>query len=124
MIGYYILRGFHHGWPVLVSTSPSWCVFVPPKYRKYSVMPSLVTLISYHLTDRVCILSIVENYFYPDMCPDPYVPVSRLDMIMTFWFTLATIGLCLEFLNPLGTNIFHLIILLAFNILNDFSTEV
>lgn len=85
----------------LILTSPNWIDLIPCRYGKYSIGANMITLFCYCLLDRICLFSLVENYFYPDLCPDPYEPVGVSHLMFITWCTLASSAVFFGFLSPL-----------------------
>jgi len=105
MLGYFIIRWFHYSWMMLTIGSVNFCSCAPLKYKKYTIISPNITLISYYLLDKKCLISLIENYFYPEMCPNAYDPVTDYGILITFWCCLGSNILYFEVMSPLICNL-------------------
>lgn len=88
-LGLCAIKVIHHGWAGVVGASLG--LELNGWGGKWSYLPSGITLISYIIFDRRCVFSMLETYYYPDIYPHGYNPVSTTRAIAPTVLTLAGI---------------------------------
>lgn len=91
LVGVGVLNFIHGTWTAICSYAPIFSLYLHREPIGY--LPGSITMISYCLLNRRCALSIVENYFYPELYPNSEQLVSAwiimylmLSMLGNYWF--------------------------------------
>lgn len=94
--------------------------------KEVSYIPSGITLFSYYLFERKCFLSLVENYFYPEICLDSHIPVSWKGLSIYIWGLILIWLQERNYVHPTKIQILYLITIWVFyrNLTFHFSDNV
>ncbi len=80
--GLIFIKTIHHGWNMLIGASLNMELIVSSRWNYF---PATITLVSYIILDRRCVFSLLETYFYPEICPCGYMRVNNKYIIMCIY---------------------------------------
>lgn len=71
--GLYIIKVLHHGWSGICGASVTTEILISSRWNYF---PTGFTLFTYIIFNRRCVFSMLETYYYPELCKNGFVRVN------------------------------------------------